>query len=99
MSAPTHTPAPWAISKIGNNYDQYSIYGGGEDTLIVNSCEGIANARLIAAAPAMLGELKHALEWSESDLENIEEITPNEDMLRARVNVLREIIEKAEGRK
>jgi hypothetical protein len=42
-------PGPWEISKIGNHYDQYSIYSG--DTLVANSVEGEANARLIASAP------------------------------------------------
>jgi hypothetical protein len=51
-----HTPGPWEISKIGNDYDQHSIYAG--DALVANSVEGEANARLIASAPELLEALK-----------------------------------------
>lgn len=47
-ATPAHSALPWDISKIGNNYDQYSIYSG--DELIVNSCEGKANAKFIVTA-------------------------------------------------
>ena len=53
-----HTKGPWEISKIGNNYDQYSVYSEGSSSgNIVNTVEGEANARLISAAPDMLEAL------------------------------------------
>ena len=59
----THTPGPWDISKIGNNYDQFSVYGP-DGQNVVNTCEGTANAHLIAAAPELLEAAKHAaMEW------------------------------------
>ena len=56
-----HTKGPWEISKIGNNYDQYSVYSEGSSSgNIVNTVEGEANARLISAAPDMLEALLEA---------------------------------------
>ncbi len=55
-----HTPGPWGISKIGNNYDQYMIQAKGGER-ICNTVEGKDNARLIAAAPELLEACETAL--------------------------------------
>ena len=68
------------------------------------------NAAVIAAMPsaahreysivraqrdALLAAAKEALAWNAADLRGIEDITPNEEMLRARAKVLRSAIRKA----
>ena len=37
-----HTPCPWEISKVGNNYDHWIVYS--EKETIVNTVYGEANA-------------------------------------------------------
>ena len=62
MSTSNHTPGPWWYSKIGNHYDDYSIYsqsencGAGDN--LANSVRGKANAILMAAAPEMITALQ-----------------------------------------
>lgn len=54
---------PFHVSKIGNNYDQYSVYDKDGKT-IVNTIEGRELAELIAAAPETAAErdkMKEAL--------------------------------------
>ena len=50
----THTPTPWGISKISNNYDEYMIYGDTASTVrgcnICNTVYGGANAAFIVKA-------------------------------------------------
>jgi hypothetical protein len=62
-----HTKGPWEISKIGNNYDQYVVYAEADTrgANIVNTVEGEANARLIAAAPDLLEACKKLLTASQ----------------------------------
>jgi hypothetical protein len=59
-----HTPGPWEVSKIGNNYDQYMIFDS-NNKRICGAIEGEANAELISYAPTLLAgniRLKEALE-------------------------------------
>ena len=53
----THSPGPWELAKVGNNYDQYMIFD--RDHQIVNSVEGLPNARLIKSAPMLLDALRY----------------------------------------
>lgn len=57
-----HTPGPWAVSRIGNHYDQYAVHQEGSPRDLAHSIDGIANATLIASAPAMLAALEQVLE-------------------------------------
>jgi hypothetical protein len=63
----SHTPGKWSVSKIGNNYDQWMIYAEGQQGNVVDSCNGEANARLIAAAPDLLSACKRLLAAIEAD--------------------------------
>lgn len=86
-----HTPGPWAVSKIGNPYEQYIIHAEEDSTgrNIAGSVEGRANAHLIAAAPELLEALKLCLETARFD---------SKRSFRA-VIAARNAIEKAEGSK
>lgn len=64
-----HTPGPWRNDAPGS---LLVVVGEGKDERIVAGCwghsdellpEGIANARLIAAAPSMYDELSWAVDW------------------------------------
>jgi len=50
----SYTKGTWNVSKIANNYDQYSIYADHANELIACSVEGKANAKLISATPDLL---------------------------------------------
>lgn len=50
----------------------------------------------MSAEPWLVEVLRDVLDWNEDDLRNLEEITPNETMLRNRSEVLKEAISKAE---
>ncbi len=67
-----HTPGPWVVFDKGNNYGidsssvvQSVVVHGYDDTSATRGILGrthdemVANARLIAAAPDMLGMLQH----------------------------------------
>ena len=64
------TPGPWAVSKIGNSYDEWSIYpeGGGSDIAV--AVRGKANADLMASVPELLVALKAILEEADYDAED-----------------------------
>lgn len=55
-----HTPGPWEV-------DGQYVHGpdGRRFLAVAGDGEGIANARLIAAAPDLLAALRKALEWVE----------------------------------
>jgi len=63
----------------------------------VNYNHACANARLIASAPELLAALQDALAWNQSDIDGFEDISPNEEMLAARAELLRAAIAKATG--
>lgn len=58
--AQVYTPAPWHYDRIGNNYNQYSVYQVGNGENVAQVVEGEANAKLIAAAPELLQLLQEA---------------------------------------
>lgn len=88
----SHTPGPWNISKIGNDYDQYLIYAPGQQSNIVKSCNGKANACLIAAAPDLLAAAKGLLNGA-GHLPECERV-----YCKIACQAIREAIAKAEGR-
>jgi len=66
MDKTEHTPGPWNVTAIGNNYDHHGIYADegpcAQGTDICNTVYGAANARLIAAAPELLAALEQIAE-------------------------------------
>lgn len=66
-----YTPSPWAISKIANHYDDYSIYSETENPQynIASSVRGKANALLMAAAPDLLSSLQELEELARRQLD------------------------------
>lgn len=67
-----HTPGPWALSKVGNNYDQWMIYAENDPRgATIATIEGKGNAQIIAAAPLlpdMAAALRDCLgDWPEFD--------------------------------
>ena len=63
-----------------------NIFQESRASFIVRACN--SHDELVAA-------LKEALDWSQTDLKSTDDITPNEDMLAARVKVLRAALKKA----
>ena len=67
MSAPTHTPGPWEACEPGDYGDYHGqcvvILGDDKRVAVVlgEDEEAVANARLIAAAPHLLGALQELL--------------------------------------
>jgi len=58
----THTPGPWKARYIPHygSGDVWCVDWSADQEEVVEICHGEANARLIAAAPAMLAALKEA---------------------------------------
>jgi len=54
-----HTPGPW---EEGRSFNPYRVYGNGGKEVVAR-VEERANARLIAAAPALLEAAQEALHW------------------------------------
>ena len=66
MKTNTHTPGPWSLSKVGNHYDEYTVYPEGNGTSDVAYIRtGQADAHLVAASPDMLVALQHVQQWAE----------------------------------
>lgn len=64
------TPGPWQVKRYANNElqtDFVMVVIGDRVHMIGYSEEDAANARLIAAAPAMYEALQKAIEWIEDD--------------------------------
>lgn len=70
----THTPGPYAISRVASHAPQFTIYSetalnGGDLAIVTNSGdETAANAELFAAAPDMLKALRAIADCKENDL-------------------------------
>lgn len=72
---PKHTPGPWMVSSYGNIKRDYTEIGCTDGELIAavhghpnsgffpSEAERVANARLIAAAPDLLGQLQAAANY------------------------------------
>lgn len=63
MTIKKHTPGPWVAIKKSGWFDVYTQMESGSIDLKIAStfnCQNSANARLIAAAPDMLGALTEA---------------------------------------
>lgn len=88
-----HTPGPWRKDNnprniIANGRDIAHTWGRFEDD------EADANARLIAAAPDLLNELRRTREWVAQYLD----IPGHADAARFKVNAIDAVIAKAEGK-
>ena len=83
-----------------SNREVWTSDGGTSETRVAVVEGGVTmeRAHLIAAAPELLAALRDALDWNANDLRTMDEITPDEAMLKARRKVLRAAIAKAEGR-
>jgi hypothetical protein len=102
-----HTPGPWRAAKGTHEiFIQCAAPTGPYDVATITTleengeqskAETQANARLIAAAPELLKALKAALEWSQSDIDGFEDISPTEEMLEARIDIIQAAIAKAES--
>ena len=93
----THTPGPWKSSNCEDmrGHTQISMPGGsGANVYSMGDSAAVqkANARLIAAAPELLGQLKFVLDWIEGQ-QSIGEIHKGLDF-----PAVRAAIAKAEGR-
>jgi hypothetical protein len=61
VSAPAFTPGQWAPDKFG---EVVSLGKNGKSIcMVLNDAEGLANARLIAAAPELYALTERALRW------------------------------------
>lgn len=97
------TPGDWVFDKSLAYYETPCIRSG--KTIIarpiktpdMDDREYQANARLMTAAPKLLKALKEAMLWNDHDIEHISDITPSEDMLLCRMQVLQEAIAAAGG--
>ncbi len=97
-----HTPGPWTVQRYGRGFDVLR-----EGRIIADckaqsgadlpSCE--ANARLIAAAPALLEALRDAVASLEWCAEQFESMALGNDSAEARVAAsrMRDAIAQAEG--
>lgn len=86
----THTPGPWSLAESDLTPGRYSIYHNGPiahcgDTT-AEPGDGLANARLIAAAPELLEACRKALTCRISVISAVVD------------NLMRAAIAKAEGR-
>jgi len=101
----THSPEPWSYVQDGRfTYEKYKIFCSDKNQLspgfppeiaqIVEGPEGLANARIIAAAPEMLEELRNALEFYYSSCIFIKE---GNEPVNERVNETERLINKATG--
>lgn len=84
-----HTPGPWDISEYKDGHAfVFDPDMGFVCNVMTGSSEGVANARLIAAAPDMLKALKRMVDWFEQD---------NPDPAYDELMLARAAIAKAEG--
>lgn len=80
-----HTPAPWAVDwDMNHAVCVYTIDGHRPGAL-----EASANAKLIAAAPEMLAELREMLEWA---------LTEKAPLRAQEIASIRAVIAKATGK-
>lgn len=91
--ASQHTPGPWKVNSLTRieaaDFGLVASIRGG-----LESPETHANARLIAAAPDMLGALKECV-IEISQLRNVRKLTTSEEVA---LDLARSAIAKAEGR-
>jgi hypothetical protein len=100
-----HTPGPWRVDL--NQYDnEYRVYADGEEKCpVINSLFkakgeiGLANARLIAAAPDLLEALEDAARHFENIAYEIKRgnVSNAAEIAKNNVRYAKEAIAKAEG--
>lgn len=102
MSAPTHTPGPWAsLDRLENSRTLTHITNGAHIvcTLGTTRTDGSpnhsANARLIAAAPEMLAALKALMQRAVKDAERY--APDGNEPIWAFISDASDAIEKAKG--
>ena len=96
-----HTPGPWRVQLHDKGYHltgDHTVIGEIVTTWGLRPGEGEANARLIAAAPAMLAELREDLRVLDEALDHGYLPADTERALRNRAADLSAAIAKAEGR-
>ncbi len=93
MQAATHTPGPWLA-----NVD--TVWRGGEPIVChpINSARSIADARLIAAAPALLAALESVVSlWEDWAKESAQLREPLRRSVEMRVEEARAALQLARG--
>jgi hypothetical protein len=102
-----HTPGPWGCVDTSNHAHDYRLTRPNGSRLPVSAegndhSEQRANARLIAAAPSMLADLKRDLEFAQEVVKFLRVSRETKDVLftsaEMRVTALTAAIAKAEGR-
>lgn len=68
MTQSKHTPSPWSLEKVGDDFSVVNREHEGDDWDIATVHSTEANARLIAAAPELLEALEIMLKYAESYL-------------------------------
>lgn len=105
----SHTPGPWKVEQPAEGRPSYSAVSSWhwrELALVVTRMhgadadhpEGLANARLIAAAPDLLSALRNAVWILEHSPALLSEVLPDGATIEERVSEHRAVIAKAEGR-
>lgn len=70
-TAPAYTPGPWTFARAtSERSDDRWAFGPG-DTAGVGTVNGLANARLIAAAPEMVEALRTIARWADKRIDHI----------------------------
>lgn len=96
MSAARHTPGPWIVGNGGDilTADEKHVIAYDEGRLGSGTEEEQANARLIAAAPDLLAELKDAMNMLQRLAVEKGNLNPDATVMVAK----RELIARTEGR-
>ena len=102
--AAKHTPGPWVKVQLGTNIRIRSTGPGGLTVASLahyrSTQERHANAHLIAAAPAMKGELEQQRSWLLHWIEDVRSgLKPTPESLEKCLSDVEAAIAKAEGRK
>lgn len=98
MKTANHTPGPWAVSKIGNPYDQHAIYAEPSGENVSVTVQGKANADLIAAAPELLAALELVANVADTARSILHKTAPDEaKRFKRDAEFCRATIAKAKG--
>lgn len=97
-----HTPGPWSMDATGYSPLSRLIRGPNDQiigTVANRTGEGVANARLIAAAPELLEALEQALPWVATAVAFRSDVHPEaRENNKKAVEKIKAAIEKATGK-